>query len=143
MRRLGDGSLLSETDRRVNAIVDELARSAAARDRLSSSVREWVCHQWERVSAIACWIGQATALAGDFPAPGIGQGCKLRDSEGQRSRAVAATTGRGSKRVAAPQMAPACDRVAGDLSSCERWEALRQRIAAKEAARKDDVGERP
>ena len=92
-KRLSDGSLLTEIDVQANAIVDELAKAAASLDRLPSTQTSWARGQWDRLTAIATWIGQATVLAGSFPAPrGADSSHRehvIRDSEGRQNRGIA------------------------------------------------------
>jgi hypothetical protein len=68
-KRLGDGSRMTQVDRRVNDVVDGLAKSAARVDQLPLAQRVRVEALWDRVTAIATWIGQATVIAGEFPDP--------------------------------------------------------------------------
>jgi hypothetical protein len=87
-RRLGDGSKMTEVDRRVNEVVDGLAKSAARADRVPLAQRLRVHALWDRVTAIAIWIGQATVIAGEFPdpdAPPGGGKNHVRDSEGRHT----------------------------------------------------------
>ena len=88
LKRLGDGSRMTQIDRIANAEVDELAKSAARADRLPKTQLESVKAWWDRVTAIALWIGQATALAAHFPEPAPPAGDRrshVRDSEGRRA----------------------------------------------------------
>lgn len=137
-QQLSDGSFLTRSDVRANAIVDELAKAAAAHDRLPLSKTQWVRNQWDRVTTIATWIGQATVLAEAFPAPpDVGNGGNrrsLRDNEGrQHMRPAAMRVGQRKRHEVACQPPLPCRRAAGDLTGCERWEALRRRIVAKQA----------
>ena len=116
--------------------MDDLAKSAARRDRLTLAHRNHVIAQWDHVTAIAIWIGQVTVLADTVPDPDCpvdgGRQRKLRDSEGRH----ALGTGRAKKGVKRKAPPPEeTSRAAGDLSGCARWEALRQRVAAKQAAK--------
>ena len=136
MRSLSDGSLLTDVDKQGNDFVDELAKSAAKLDRLPASQTEWVRDQWDLVTAVATWIGQATVLANSWPAPeghrGAASKVKLRDNEGCRLP-IAATRVGGNGRRLQPQSTPSpSKRALGDLSGCERWEAIRRRVLAKE-----------
>ena len=138
-KRLGDGSLLSETDRLANAEVDELAKAAATNDRLPPSACKWVRAQWDRVTAVATWIGQATVLADAFPGPthldGDGRKPMLRDNEGRRGRRAALVrAGRTDSAEAARLPAQVRSRPAGDLTGCARWEALRRRVMDRQAS---------
>ena len=139
VRRLGDGSVPTECDRQTNALVDELAKAAAAWDRIPVAQRKSVARRWDRVTAMATWIGQATVLANAFPDPRSsgrsGSQSKLRDNEGRRIAAPARSRKRA--RPEAPASLPQVDgRAAGDLSGCPRWEALRRRVAARESSRR-------
>ena len=68
-KRLGDGSRMTQVDRRGNDVVDGLAKSAAREDRLPLVQRMCVQALWDRVIAIGTWIGQVTVIAGEFPDP--------------------------------------------------------------------------
>ena len=145
-RRLSDGSALTETDRWVNAMVDELAKGVALQDRLPSAVVDWVRAQWDRLTAIAIWIGQATVLAEDFPGPSSSQSGgrldRLRDNEGRQSMRLAASQAGGEGKptlVSSPTQRSS--RGFGDLTGCARWEALRRRILSKEASRNAVAGD--
>ena len=85
----------------------------------------------ERLTAIATWIGQASALANHFPVPreqGQGGIIYLRDSQGSegRRRSMHIVQGSGASPAAVP--------VLGQLPLCPRWEAVRKRIAEKQQA---------
>ena len=145
-KRLSDGSLLTEADVRANALVDKLAKAAALRDRLPSLHTSWARGQWDRLTAIAIWIGQATVLAQAFPAPrgvdGSARERVIRDNEGRQGRGTAvARAGQGGKRKPAVQPTHTASRPAGDLAGCERWEALRRRIIAKGVSRSGEASE--
>ena len=103
-KRLGDGSYLSEVDRRLNDIVDRLAKLAAKADRLPLAQRRLVQALWDRVTAIAIWIGQATVLANEFPDPDHpqsgGKMTLIRDNEGKPARR--SRMGVGTKRKRCP-----------------------------------------
>ena len=72
----------------MNDAVDGLAISAARADRVSFAQRKRVRALWDKVAAIAMWIGQATVLANEFPhlevCPG-GRRRNIRDSEGRQA----------------------------------------------------------
>ena len=84
-------------------------------------------------SRIATWIGQITALANHFPLLEHLRTEKskfIRDSEGLKIQ------GRLRKRTAEAAKCPTTEAKRpkiGDLSSCPRWEAVHQRILAKQA----------
>ena len=86
-KRLGNGAALTATDHAANALVDELAKRAAAQDRLSDWARRGVVNLASRLESVAKWLGQATVLANEWPAPGSMEAdttsCakKIRDAE--------------------------------------------------------------
>ena len=127
---LGNGELLSAADIDANAFVDGLAKDAAREDRVPSWQRKVVVDAGERLTAIARWIGQSTVLASEFPSPILdidgGRLRKLRDTEG--------VTRNCQKRKQEPVKETPRKRKLGDLSGCERWDALRRRITLKGSA---------
>ena len=102
-KHLSDGSCMTEIDRQGNHSADLLAKSAAEKDRLSRHQRQLVRDLWDKVTAIATWIGQATSLANAFPMPHVmcaDAKCQhMRDSEG-RQASCKPRTNRGTKRPA-------------------------------------------
>ena len=86
-KQLSDGSFVTETDITANALVDTLAKRAASADRVCMKTRKWVADTAKRGSAVAKWLGQATALANAWPAPPVPGGRSsssaktLRDSD--------------------------------------------------------------
>ena len=101
---LGDGSPMTQLDRRMNDEADRLAKSTAREDRVPREQRQRVRERWARVTAIATWIGQVTVLANSFPEPGADPGTRqrsIRDSEGRRAD-VTGCAKRGKKRRPAP-----------------------------------------
>ena len=114
-----------------------LAKAAAASDRLPPSTCTWVRAQWDRVTAVAAWIGQATVLADAFPGPanlyGVASTQLLRDNEGRRGRRAAVVCACGAHSAESARVAAQVrSRPAGDLTGCARWEALRRRIMDKQ-----------
>ena len=86
-----------------------------------------------RIRTIARWIGQCTVLANEFPVPGsVEQGRQrfLRDSQGKPQTRLAQ---RGVKRRTPDEIIPPSR--LGYLPKCPRWEALRQRVVQRTAAR--------
>ena len=129
-KRLGDGSMMTHRDRIMNEQVDELAKSAARADSLPKAQRERVRKLWNQVTAIAVWIGQATALASHFPDPNSppgGRQTHLRDSEGKQSLGSGRAK-RGRKRKVPPAMSPA-DCGAPPSSDTAGSRRTRQRLA--------------
>ena len=129
-KRLGNGELLSELDVKGNAFVDKLAKEAARFDRLPRAQLAGVRKLGEKLTAVAMWIGQATQLANAFPDPngtGAGKQQLLRDSEALQGKRP-----RQQRQVGVVQL----EHPAGisGLTTNERWEALHQRICAKEQA---------
>ena len=119
--RLGNGSLLTETDRRGNALADEYAKAAVEAHRVPSAVRQRLRDAAKEVQAIAKWLGRVTHLAGHQAGP------QRRDSEASRR-----ATGR--RRAADRQQrrdgAPAANPRGALLAVLE---PLRARIAARAA----------
>jgi hypothetical protein len=131
IRTLSDGSLLTEGDVDANAFVDGLAKEAARADRVPAPQRSAVRALGRKLTAIAKWIGQVTVRAGSFPDPswaGVGKQGTIRDTSAVSTRAF----GRKPARIV-PIVASHPVHEFG--SACPRWVAVRQRIAAKEAAR--------
>jgi hypothetical protein len=127
IRTLSDGTPLSAIDVNANALVDRLAKAAARADRAPASQLAAVRTLGCRLTAIARWIGQVTVYAGSFPDPswsGIGKLKRIRDTD-------AVTVGTVRHHPPKPVVAPSLFGAA-----CPRWVALRQRIVAKEAARR-------
>jgi hypothetical protein len=140
-RQLSNGEYLTAADLKGNALVDALAKEAARENRLPSEQRNQVRSLTELVDAVARWIGQVTKLANSLPDPtwdGSGKQKLLRDSEGMR--AMPGSQRRQScKPVCSESMRQQPGTQLSDLSSHPRWAALRQRIAAKEAACKSNA----
>ena len=87
---------------------------------------------WDRVTAIATWIGHASALAGHFPIPGVAPGSTgrhARDTEAQRS-AVSRRTRKQKKERSVP----------AHLFATPQLEGLRARVAAKAHAPSSAAG---
>ena len=76
VKKLSDGTLMTETDRSGNALVDKLAKQAAAWDQVSKAKRNFINEQSLLLSCIAQWIGQSCVLANHFPLPGSPTGGK-------------------------------------------------------------------
>ena len=145
-KRLGDGTLLSELDIAGNAFVDKLAKEAARADRLPPAQLDSVRKLGEKLTAVATWIGQVTQLANNFPDPrwpGAGRKQFLRDSEALGTRRKCKTTLRHSR--GQHQQDPAGAAQLGHAVSIEgfaghqQWEALRQRVCARELAQQHRV----
>ena len=82
-----------------------------------------------RLEEAARWLGRITALANHFPIASVDSDGKpvvrhIRDSQGRKR----VCTAKAARRKPPVPLAP---RVAGDLSQCPRWAAIRQRIAAR------------
>ena len=130
IRRLSDGTLLSERDRIGNGRVDDFAKQAAGRDKVPRSVLQLIMQHNLLLSAVAKWIGQVGVTANHFELPETGDNGKkvfIRDSEGMQSRQSKPRKPRVSKR----SREEATVRIPGDLSQCPRWAALRRRIVDK------------
>ena len=129
--RLSNGELLTRTDRLSNDEADKLAKAAAREGRVPLVIREGIQRELERLTAIATWVGQATALANEFKVDGV-KGA-LRDSA-PREKARQRRSGKSpkGKPVRTPSPVPLVDR---GLPQCARWHALRERLLAKSCAR--------
>ena len=136
VKRLSNGELLSVTDRESNELVDRLAKEAAEADRIPKAERSQIRAAGERLTAVAKWIGQVTVLASEVVDPD-GQGGRrvrrFRDTEGDRK--LRSGRARPVKRKASAEPEREA-RTPGVLAGCARWEALRQRVIAKERASK-------
>ena len=88
----------------------------------------------------ATWIGQATALANDFPDPAGDEDRRrshFRDNEGQRVRGTGRAKHPGTGTEDSLPLAPPvnCD---GGFPGHAQWQALHERIVAKQAAAAED-----
>jgi hypothetical protein len=126
LRTLSDGQPLTETRRKGNAAVDELAKSAARQDAPPQWQLQAVAKATDRLMAIGKWIGRIGALANRFPLPEHLRTDKchyIRDAEGikrpPRKKASRAKLARGRKHMAA------------QLFETPRLAALRARILAR------------
>ena len=75
---LSDGTTLTANDRRGNEEADRLAKIAAAQHRVPECIRMRMAAEMEIAVQLKRWIGQATAIAGNFVAP---DGTIWRDSK--------------------------------------------------------------
>ena len=121
-KRLSTGELLNGIDRQANAEADRLAKAAALGERTTDSMRACILGADARLTAIARWIGQCTALAHNFKLP---DGTTVRDSA---PRPVAS---RRQHREVNPKPKEEPTRVLGELPMCARWAALQARVLAK------------
>ena len=131
-KQLSDGTQLSLIDWRSNDLVDRMAKSVAQVDRVPQAQRQLVQSLWDRVTAIAVWIGHATSLANNFPDLSTRAGHKkrhLRDCEGQQRRRASRAQPRATEHPHDP-VPLACR--SGGFPGCARWEALQLRISTKE-----------
>ena len=129
-KRLSNGILMTESDRRGNDIVDRLAKLSASWDQVPKATLEFIVQQSNLLTGIAKWIGQCGVLANHFPLPcesTNGKQVYIRDSEGIHGRLHQPRKKRKRDDVI-PVPVP------GDLSLCPRWAALRRRILDKEAS---------
>ena len=107
----------------------------ARADGLSEADLKRIVSATTRVTTVARWIGQATALANRFPLPwkdARGRQVYIRDSEGKRKA-------RRPRPVAAQRELAQATPAAGSLAQCERWQRLRQRVLEKQKASREDV----
>ena len=129
-RKLSNGTPMEQRHRIGNAEVDMLAKSAACDDRRPISILKRITAKGDKVIAIAMWIGRCTSMANHFPDSRNDPNARpqfLRDSEGMAANRLPKAK-RGTKRkaiVVLPHLY--------DLSSCPRWQRLRQRILDKAA----------
>ena len=87
---LSNGETLTADDRRANGEADRLAKAAAALHRVPDGVRKPMAERMVIRRQLGRWIGQATAIAGNYTAP---DGTTWRDSK-PADRRVQATTRR-------------------------------------------------
>ncbi len=142
VRQLGNGDLLTISDVDGNAFADQLAKQAARTDRLPSAQRRAVREQGELIIAVATWIGQATRLANHFPDPswsGSGKKPYLRDADGVACSRLKPVRHRKPREPLAAAPVAVQPQAPGlyDLSGHPRWDALRLRVQAKEAAARE------
>ena len=81
------GAALTVGQVRGNDLADHHAKKAAQQHRLPHEQAEAVRTLWDRVTAIATWIGTVTAAANHFELPASQPGCRrvfIRDSLGKR-----------------------------------------------------------
>ena len=75
---LSNGATLTTSDRLGNEEADRLAKLAAALHRVPEHIKKPMAASMELARQLGRWIGQATAIAGDFAAP---DGTTWRDSK--------------------------------------------------------------
>ena len=124
--RLGDGSLLSETDRWANDQADRCAKDAVKAHRVPADVRKRVKDASRHVRDIAMWLGRVTHLANNQPET------PRRDSDASRQAAAARSALPGCKRRSPPggrTKATPC------LTLLRCLEPLRDRVVARAASR--------
>ena len=128
-KRLSNGDRLTVTDVRANSFADKYAKQVPRGEKPPLRDFAAVRRASVKLEEAARWLGRITALANHFPvatvdrdgAPSLGH---IRDAEGIKR----ATTSRPAARKTTEAPAPP---VPGDLSSCPRWAAIRQRVAAR------------
>ena len=122
---LSDGSLLTHEDRDTNAEADKLAKEAAATCRAADNVREKLVEEYDRTAAIARWIGEIAVIASET----VGQdGGRLRDAAPPSGRRPNPRPRRSEAQRIPPPLAER------GLPHNPRWQALLQRVRAREAA---------
>ena len=139
---LSNGELLTASDLNGNALVDKLAKEAAGADRLPRERRDAVRKLGADLAAVATWIGQATYLANHFPDPrqsstGTGKQQFLRDSTGSARKRRNSALDQEGQREAETRRKPKPRQAPGALAGCERWDALRARIQARQQESND------
>jgi len=80
-KRLGNGQLLTEADRRANDVADHHAKAAVEEHRVPLSVRSAITRQEHEVTAMAWWVARVTLEANQWGPD------KLRDSDAAARRA--------------------------------------------------------
>ena len=137
VRRTSNGELLTSLDIKGNELVDRLAKEAARADRLPRNVVKEVRRLGDRVTAVATWIEQITALANHFPDPGWdGTGTRqyYRDSEGAARRSSVKAKLRQSRRQQPLQRGETAACLPDRMTGHPRWEAIKRRVRAKDSA---------
>ena len=125
---LSDGALLTANDRHGNEEADRLAKVAAAQHRVPEATRLRMAADIEVTVQLKRWIGQATAIAGNFVAP---DGTTCRDSKpaDRRLRDIQAKEKQPTLRSALPGAA---------VPPRQRWvDALRGRSIVEASLRHD------
>ena len=109
-RRLSDGTLLTEAQVKGNLLVDDLDKSAAEADRLPRETVDRAFRLWERVTAVAMWIGKVTREDNHveelcaWRGPGGSRPVALRDSVKFRPRATTDEAAATAARIAPGSM---------------------------------------
>ena len=132
---LGDGSLLTERDRRGNARADVEAKAAVSAHRVPENIRKIAEAESDRARGAAMWLGRVTHLANEQPS------APHRDSEASRRSALASgRRGSAPGRAAAGARADVGPRGGRDMvdaavaAGSARWASLLARVRAREAA---------
>ena len=112
-------------------MADDWAKSVAKQEKPTSVDMELVRREAQRVTEAAMWIGRVTTLANHYPNPAWQAGMSrdqkfLRDSQGCKSSQNRARPNK--RKLADSEESPP---PLGDLSHCEWWRQMRERIAAK------------
>ena len=104
IKTLSNGMALTTTDRLGNEEADRLAKHAAAFDRVPLHVKKPIAAAMELTRQLGRWIGEATAIAGDFAAP---DGTTWRDSKPADRRLRVARSGERQPRQTSAAAVPA------------------------------------
>ena len=91
VRELGNGQLLTERDRRGNALVDANAKAAAERYRVPRALVEAELSRVRRAKEAARWLGRVSWLATNQPGP------VPKDNDGSRDEARRVAKARGAR----------------------------------------------
>ena len=126
---LSDGKTLTAYDRRGNEEADRLAKKAAAQHRVPEHIRMRMAAEMEIAKQLGRWIGQATAIAGDFTAP---DGTAWRDSRPADRRLRVARMGERQPRQASAAAIPA-------VPPRQRWASALQGRTVNEASLRHDT----
>ena len=127
---LSNGFPLHAIDIAGNAYCDKWAKAAAAAQSLPKSELKRIADAGAFLTEVAKWIGICTTAANRCP---FGMDAKgkpffIRDAEADILRTPRKIAKR--KRVHSPVV----ERIAGDLSMCPKWQAIRMRIRHRAGA---------
>lgn len=133
-RKLSDGTPMRQRHRIGNDLADLHAKEAAVADKLPVRTLKWIEATSDEVLQLALWIGKCTEAANRFRDPRVCPEAKavfLRDSEGLATSRLCRYKADRKRKATVELIRP------GDLSRCPRWQAVRQRLLAKEALARD------
>ena len=132
-KELSCGRKMTEADRQANADVDRWAKQAAATQQVPEDIRNRIRDEYAKVQAIATWLGQCTVLAISVSKPAHGR--LSRDVQvAKRKPALSPSVSSGTTTDTLPSLPQR-------LELCPRWQALRERVVAKQSADLVQVGQ--